>query len=267
MRLLHKPHPQHHSTEEGATTMHRQTRLLTTALLAVLAASGCKRESTDAPATAPTAATEQPATTPEAAVPSQVTYKVEFTPTWTKANFPFEYPDTSLIHKPHFSGWIGTAHNDAYDLFKEGAMPTPGLEALSEGGKHSPLDEEIRAAIAAGNALMLSESEPLKDLSKSATFNITVDDAHPMVSVVAMIAPSPDWFAGVSDVNLKGNGNWIANKTLDVMAWDSGGDDGVTYLANDKDTNPKKPTMPSAAKQFMNDGKAMPVGQISFTRM
>jgi len=247
--------------------MRMQTQLLTAALLAVLAASGCKRESTETPTAATTPATEQPASAPEAAMPAQATYKVEFTPAWTKANFPVEYPDTSLIHKPHFSGWIGTAHNDAYDLFKEGTMPTPGLEALSEGGKHSPLDEEIRAAITAGNALMLSESEPLKDFSKTATFNVTVNDAHPMVSLVAMIAPSPDWFAGVSDVNLKGNGDWIANKTLDVMAWDSGGDDGVTYLADDKDTNPKKPTMPNTAKQFMKDGKTMPVGQISFTKM
>jgi len=248
-------------------TMRMQTHLLTAALLAVLAASGCKRESMETPTTATTPAAEQPAAAPEAAMPSQVTYKVEFTPAWTKANFPFEYPDTSLLHKPHFSGWIGTAHNDAYDLFKDGAMPTPGLEALSEGGKHSPLDEEIKAAITAGNALMLSESEPLKDFSKTATFNVNVDDAHPMVSLVAMIAPSPDWFAGVSDVNLKGNGAWIANKTLDVMAWDSGGDDGVTYLASDKDTNPKKPTMANTAKQFMKDGKTMPVGQISFTKM
>jgi len=243
-------------------TMRTQTQLLTAALLAVLAASGCKRESTET-STATTPATEQPAPV----MRTQVTYKVEFIPAWTKANFPVEYPDTSLIHKPHFSGWIGTAHNDAYDLFKEGAMPTPGLEALSEGGKHSPLDEEIKAAITAGNAFMLSESDPLKDFSKTATFNVTVDDAHPMVSLVAMIAPSPDWFAGVSDVNLKGNGDWIANKTLDVMAWDSGGDDGVTYLASDKDTNPKKPTMANTAKQFMKDGKTMPVGQISFTKM
>lgn len=247
--------------------MRTQTHLLTAALLAVLAASGCKRESTESPTTATTPATEQQAPAPEPAMPKQATYKVEFTPAWTKANFPLEYPETSLIHRPHFSGWIGTAHNDAYDVFKDGAMPTPGLEALSEGGKHSPLDEEIKAAITAGNALALSESEPLKDFSKTATFNVTVDDAHPMVSLVAMIAPSPDWFAGVSDVNLKENGAWVETKTLDVMPWDSGGDDGATYLADDKDTNPKKPTMANSAKQFMKDGKTMPVGHLTFTKM
>jgi hypothetical protein len=238
-------------------------------MLGALALGACKaknEETATTPAAESVAAT--PAASPDAATPKAgpVKYRVELTPLWTKANFPFEYPDTSLIHKPHFSGMIGTAHNDGYRIYAEGQLPTPGLEHLSEEGKHSPLDDEIKAAITAGTALALSESDPLKDFTKTSTMEISVDDAHPMAAIVAMIAPSPDWFAGV-DVNLMENGAWAASKTVDVSAWDSGGDDGMTFLADDKDNNPKKPTTLNTSKHFLKDGKPQPVARLTFTKM
>jgi spondin N len=239
-------------------------------ILAALGASACKQEeakteSVEAPMTM--AATPAMAGSMAMADAGPATYRVEFTPLWTKAAFPHEYPDTSLIHHPHFSGLIGTAHNAQYHLFAVGQMPTPGLERLSEECKHAPLDAEIKAAIAAGNALALSESEPLKDFSQKASTEVKVDGTHPMVSLVAMIAPSPDWFAGVSDVELMENGTWVASKTVDVMPWDSGGDDGATYLADDKDNDPKKPTATGSVAHFGKDGNLMPVARITFTRM
>ena len=252
--------------------MQTQIKLLSLMLSTILVATACKPETQAPMDETPAAATDMPASDSMAANDAMTQagpakYQVVFTPLWTKANFPFEYPDTSLIHKPHFSGLIGTAHNASYNLFKDGVAPTPGLERLSEMGKHDPLDAEINAAIAAGNALALSESGPLKDFSQTANTEVAVDDAHPMVSLVAMIAPSPDWFAGVSDVNLIENGAWTANKTVDFYAWDSGGDDGTTYLADDVDTSPKKPSQASADQHFMKDGKVRPVGRLTFTKL
>lgn len=242
--------------------MRLQTRLLILMMLTALGAGACKPEAPEEAASmlAPTAETSMAQTGP-------VKYRVEFTPLWTKDNFPFEYPDGSLIHKPHFSGLIGTSHNTGYHLFMDGQVPTPGLERLSEEGKHAPLDEEINAAISAGNALALTESGPLRDFSQTVTTEVTVDAAHPMVSLVAMIAPSPDWFAAVFDVNLMENGSWVDSKTVDAAAWDSGGDDGATYLADDKDNNPKKPTSMPTSQHFLKDGQPMPVGRITFTRI
>jgi hypothetical protein len=241
--------------------MKRQATLLAVLMLTVLGACKPAAQEETAAAPAPTPAETQ------TAMAGPVKYRVEFTPLWTKESFPFEYPDDSLIHKPHFSGLIGTAHNADLHLFMDGQMPTPGLERLSEEGKHDPLSTEINDAITAGKALALTESEPLKDFSQTAKAEVLVDDAHPMVSLVAMIAPSPDWFAGVSDVNLMENGSWVASKTVDVQAWDSGGDDGTTYLAGDKDNNPKKPTSLNTGRHFQKDCKSMPVGRITFTRI
>lgn len=189
-------------------------------------------------------------------------YVVTLTGSWTAAHHPLEYPAGSA----HFSGLIGASHDGGYAIVKEGAMPTPGLEMLSEQGKHTPLDAEINAAIAAGHAGMLFESAPVKDFSKSVTTRVRVTEKFPMVSAVAMIAPSPDWFAGAPDVSLKENGAWVKEKTVTLYAWDSGGDDGTTYKAADMDTSPKKPTSKAMTAHFVANGKRVAVGTLTFTK-
>jgi len=193
-------------------------------------------------------------------------YTVTFKGAWTAKTHPFEFPEAGLLTGPHFSGLIGATHNGGYHIFEEGKMPTPGLERLSEEGKHSPLDKEINEAIKSGKAGMLFETGAIRDLEKGMeTTEVTVTGKFPMVSAVAMIAPSPDWFAGVENVNLMENGKWVETKTVDLYAWDSGGDDGTTYKADDKDTNPKKPTMMAMTPHFKIDGKARLVGTLTFT--
>src|SRR3989454_6829673 len=107
-----------------------------------------------------------PAAPPGAARPAVPAGPAEYTviikSTWTKTSHPFEYPSGA-----HFSGMIGASHNAKYSIFAVGRRPTPGLERLSEEGKHSPLDTEIRAAIDQGNALMLFESGGLKNWKDS----------------------------------------------------------------------------------------------------
>ena len=249
--------------------MLRPAGLLTVIMLSVLGAGACQAQSQEtgtAEMPAASADTTAPAMEPAAApmpLAGPAKYRVEVTPLWTKDGFPLEYPAA----KAHFSGLIGTAHDSDYRIVRDGQPPSAGLERLSEMGKHDPLDAEINAAIAAGDALALTTSGPLKDFTKTATAEVMVDDAHQWVTLVAMIAPSPDWFAAVVDVNLLENGAWVASKTVDAMAWDSGGDDGATYLAADKDTNPKKPTAANTSPHFLKDGKPMPVARVTFTRM
>jgi hypothetical protein len=194
-------------------------------------------------------------------------YSVTFTRTWTDKTHPFEYPEAGVLTGPHFSGLIGATHGDAYSIFKEGSLPTPGLEKLSEEGKHSPLDQEIKDAIATGKAGALFETGPIRDAAKTETVTFTVSSKFPMVSAVAMIAPSPDWFAGAANVNLVEGGQWVSSKSVDLSAYDSGGDDGTTYKASDKDNNPKKTTTMAATPHFVINGNRPPVGKLVFTKM
>jgi len=230
----------------------RSPQLIVTAVL-VLGAVACGKGSKSPPAAPPAAARTMPTGPAE--------YTVIIKSTWTKKTHPFEYPSDA-----RFSGMIGASHNAKYSIFTVGRRPTPGLERLSEEGKHSPLDTEIRAAIDQGNALMLFESGGLKNWKDSMMSTVRVDPAHPLVSVVNMIAPSPDWFTGASSVNLAENGGWITRRTVTLYAVDSGGDDVKTYKAPDRDTNPKKPTTRAATRHFVIHGRVKPVATLTFVR-
>lgn len=181
--------------------------------------------------------------------------------TWTARSHPYEYPRDA-----HFSGLIGASHNAKYSIFAVGRRPTRGLERLSEEGKHSPLDDEIQAAIDAGNALEKFETGGLKNFNDSMVTTVRVDAAHPLISVVNMVAPSPDWFTGASSVNLLENGAWVRQRTITLPAYDSGGDDGKTYKAPDRDTNPKKATTRAATRHFVVGGKVKPVATLILIR-
>jgi hypothetical protein len=197
-----------------------------------------------------------------AALPSgPAEYTVVLKSTWTPKTHPFEYPKGA-----HFSGLIGASHNASYSIFALGRRPTPGLERLSEEGKHSPLDDEINAAIAAGRAGMLFETGGLKNFRDSLVTTVRVDPAHPLVSLVAMVAPSPDWFTGAADVNLIENGAWAKSRTLRLIAYDAGGDDGRTYKAADRDAKPKKPTSRAMTRHFVTKGVVVPVATLRLTR-
>ena len=113
------------------------------------------------------------------------------------------------------------------------------------------------------SAALLENDAPLKDHSQTLTAEVGVDGAHPRVSLVAMIAPSPDWFAGVAGVSLMEGGQYVAEKTVDLYAHDSGGDDGTTYTAADQDNNPKKATSAASPKHFGDK----PVARITFRKL
>jgi hypothetical protein len=194
-------------------------------------------------------------------------YMLTFVPTWSPASHPLEYP-VAQPRAGHFAPLIGATHGNDYRIFELGVSPTPGLERLSERGKHDPLDAEINAAIKAGTAGTLIETAdairgPVHQ-PVSATF--VIDDDHPMVSIVTMIAPSPDWFTGVS-VNLQGADGWVPNMTAIAYAYDSGGDHGTTYLADNADADPKGLVSLAANPHFKRDGQPVPVGVFVFTRL
>ena len=190
-----------------------------------------------------------------------VEYTVILKSTWTQRTHPFEYPKGA-----HFSGLIGASHNAAYSLFALGRRPTPGLERLAEEGKHSPLDDEIRAAIAAGRAGEVFESGGLKNAKDSVVATVRVDPAHPLVSLVAEIAPSPDWFTGAANVNLVENGAWVRSRTLRLIAYDAGTDAGTTYKAARRKTNPTKPVSRAMTRHFVIKGAVVPVATLRIVK-
>ena len=69
---------------------------------------------------------------------------------------------------------------------------------------------------------------------------IDVDNAHRLVSLVSMIAPSPDWFVGIHDENMCDNSGWVTFRTYELFPYDAGTDSGLKFLSPDVDTQPKE---------------------------
>jgi hypothetical protein len=196
------------------------------------------------------------------------TYSVTFVPSWNPASHPPEYP-LSHAKQGLLTPIIGATHGSGYRIFAEGTPPSAGLEKLSETGKHNPLDDEIRRAIAAGQASALIEfadgSPGPVHQPVAHTFRIT--RAQPFVSLAGMIAPSPDWFYGVSAVELLRNGQWVPSVVVQAYAWDSGGDAGTTYMAEDMDLATKTPTQRVGTAHFVQHGQHVPVGVFVFKQV
>jgi hypothetical protein len=191
-----------------------------------------------------------------------VRYEVRFERSWSAETHPQDFPLLA-----HFSPVIGVTHNGHFEPFQAGATATPGIERLCEEGKHQPLDAEIRSAVSKGEAGALIEtSDPLRSVPGTARTSFEIDTLHPMVSIAAMIAPSPDWCAIASDVALFENGEWVATKTVTLQAWDVGTDSATSYRALDSDSQPRGAIELNGLPYFVRNGQRVPVGTVTFVR-
>ena len=182
-------------------------------LLAVITLAGCKKE--------------------DNINPDGVEYEVTFIGNWSAANHPTDYPSAA-----HFSKVTGMSHNSAVSLFEAGALATTGMKDMAERGKVSPLDDELRAVIETGNGFDLILGDGISTGTGSTTVSFTVDEDHSLVSLVSMLAPSPDWFVEVSDVDLYDGGEWVNDLIVDGVVWDAGTDSGTTFASDDLVTDP-----------------------------
>ncbi len=209
------------------------------------------------------AETLEPATsTPLEKPVAQAAYQLTFEATWSNTTHPTEFPKN-----PHFSGLIGTSHKPDVRLWRTGEKATPGIKNMSELGTKNPLDSEIESLIASGGACAEISGGGINPSPGivSVTFTMTQDCKH--VSVVSMIAPSPDWFLGVSGLNLYENGNWVHERIVELFAYDAGTDSGKSYAS------PNEPTISSEGIHRIDyspvavDGKVPAFGTFTFTRL
>ena len=123
-------------------------------------------------------------------------YTVTFDATWSQATHSNAYPPGA-----HFSLLIGGVHNDQVSFWSPGGLASAGIEQMAEVGGTTALQAEIQAAINAGTgSTVIQGSGILSPGSTSVSFEVS--DAFPLVTLVTMVAPSPDWFVGVHNFDL-----------------------------------------------------------------
>ena len=159
-----------------------------------------------------------------AAAGASATYTITFTGAWTAEATPGGVPDGA-----HFSPLIGGVHNADVAFLEAGGQATPGIESMAERGRTATLTEEIQAAGA--NALSVLRKDSGPGATASDTFEaVTVTADHPRITLLSMIAPSPDWFVGVFDLSLlDAEGNWADALTVNLYPWDAGTEGGDDF--------------------------------------
>lgn len=190
---------------------------------------------------------------------SEATYAVTFESTWTSSTHPDGFPPG-----PHFSGLVGATHVATTSLWEPGGKASDGIEAMAETGAKSPLLAE--ADVLRGRGVVestLSGSGIPSPGSTSLTFRVS--ESHAFVSLVAMLAPSPDWFVGVNGLALRDGSGWISEIVVPLEVYDAGTDSGPTYTSADDDTDPAADITKIEESPFMVGDALVPVGTYTFT--
>lgn len=182
------------------------------------------------------------------------TYTMTFEGLWTVDDI----ADAAMPGTAHFTQVIGATHNSGTAIWVSGGMASAGVEDVAELGAVAALIGEIDRNDNADVTVRAGTSFNAPTQTVSTTF--TVKASHPLVSVLSMIAPSPDWFVGVSSLGLYDNG-W-RNRVVDLHPYDAGTEDGSGWSLFNAATVPQ-----GVIASIRNTGRfrGNPIARLSFT--
>ena len=165
-------------------------------------------------------------------VASAATYEVTFQGNWTRESTP-----GGVHSNAHFTTLIGAVHNDNVTFWESGGRATPGVEQVAETGVTSRFRSELEASPHAVE--IISESVAFGGTG-SATFSIDVTTDHPLVTLLSMIGPSPDWFVGISGRSLlDASDQWEPRVEIDLFPYDAGTEEGDEFTLDNPATVPQ----------------------------
>ena len=169
-----------------------------------------------------------PASDPVAASPSSARYTITFQGSWTTDVTPGGLPGGA-----HFSPLIGAVHGAGVTFLVSGGAASAGVESMAEVGQTSQLRSEVNTAIDASPATALaviSRSGNISPTGSRALSNVELTTAFPRVTLTTMIAPSHDWFVGVSGFPLlNAQGEWLSWVRVFLYPWDAGTEEGEDF--------------------------------------
>jgi hypothetical protein len=137
---------------------------------------------------------------------------------------------------------------------------------MAETGSTSALSAEVNAAISGGSAASVLLGDFINSPGGT-SFEFDITQAHSLVTLVTMIAPSPDWFLGVHGLDLFAGDLWADSLTVALDPYDAGTDNGVSYTSPNADTTPSGPITRLTGAPFLDGDKVRPLGTFTFTRL
>ncbi|AYV75203.1 MAG: hypothetical protein Terrestrivirus1_77 [Terrestrivirus sp.] len=175
------------------------------------------------------------------------------------------YPKPPKEEAPHTGNMFLAIHNSNYNPFTLGKNASKGVAESSMYGTNDTLIQEISNNRRNYNKYYTA---PVLKTPGEYTFNVTANQKYPLMSFVTMIAPSPDWFTGVSSVNLM---DIKKSKVIPVYTYDAGTDHGtkfVTFPKHPRGRNTKPISYLTSGEMFPNGLRSNipPIGFIEIKR-
>jgi hypothetical protein len=164
---------------------------------------------------------------------SEASYQLTITGKWTSPSF-------TVPSSAHFTYFSGAVHNNNATMWTEGSLASAGVETIAESGNQFPLFAEVDAMIMQKTAIGQVNMPP-PDPQGSISRTVYCNSNFSYLSFASMIAPSPDWFIGVRNVNLYGNKQWLTDTTIQLYVYDAGTEDGDVFGYNNPATVPQQP--------------------------
>lgn len=167
---------------------------------------------------------------------STATYDISFTSIWNETDH------TEIPNDAHWSNLVGATHKTENAFIELGQPATLGIKNMAELGNNTAFNNEVNEAINSNEAdQWLQEGfSPRAAVSSATIRDIEVTETFHLITLLSMVAPSPDWFIAINSLDLRNpeNTEWKNSFSTDVFVYDAGTDDGPNFTSTNNANSP-----------------------------
>ncbi|XP_011500698.1 PREDICTED: spondin-1-like [Ceratosolen solmsi marchali] len=165
-------------------------------------------------------------------------YELTFEGLWSRYTHTKYFPQKEWLAV--FPTVIGASHMTNYEFWRPYTKASKGLIKYAETGDTVDLELELKLNKRRISTLIKFRGANFQNKTNKSFSSVRVDTKKHVVSLIAKIEPSPDWFVGVSSLELcQPDCTWIKNKILNLYAYDAGSKNGMLYEDIEDNTEPQ----------------------------
>jgi hypothetical protein len=202
---------------------------------------------------------------------SDAQYQVRFVSVWDDIDFPTQFPSNA-----HFSGLVGATHSEIISFWSPGDLASSGIKQVAETGRKTLFLSEINTAFNNGDVDLILNGGSIGTSPGNVSYEFSINRSHSLVTLVSMVAPSPDWFVGVHGLDLfdPNQDDWVSSFTIELEVYDAGTDSGLTFRSANNQTEPREivallssQTSDTDFIKGLQSGTLQAIGSFIFTRI
>jgi hypothetical protein len=185
-----------------------------------------------------------------------VRYSVQFATNWGNDQ------SVNSPANPHTGNMFLTTGNGETSLFDVGQDAS---ESIATAAMYGEVDDLVDDAEDDDNIYHVYTANVIQAPGKQ-NFDIEVTPDYPYLSFATMIAPSGDWFTGISNLNLVNDGQWIDNVTVPLYVYSAGTDSVQGFSDQHQPKDDADPISIVDSNYLYPDGRVKPIAYLVINR-